>query len=119
MDVKTANGNDTDTTMSGVYVDMDSMNLTASNTGRYLVFANLQITQTSSAAAVYVIINLNGVDQIVTERTIQLETGNPNVIPLVDFFSSISNGDIIKIRWRIIGPGDVSVNNRRLIIQQV
>lgn len=120
-DVQAVALTDFQSTTDLIFTDMPGMTLTTSNsgTGRYLIFANMQMSQTTSSAQIFVILNLNGVDVPDTQRIIQLESGNLNIQSIQEFAPSLSNGDTVKIRWKKGGPGSISVSNRRLIIQEV
>ena len=120
-DVQAVALNDVQVETSSLYVDMPGMVLTTANagTGRYMIFANMQLIQSSSSASIFIILNLNGVDQPLSERVVQLETGNFNLNTFQEFAPSLANGDVVKVRWHKSGPGDITVTNRRFIIQQV
>ena len=111
--------NDLQSTMSLLYVDVPSMTINVAATGRYLIFVNMQMSQTTSAASMYISLALNGAVQPLSERIVQLETNNMSIIHIQEFAPLLTAGDVVSVRWHKTGPGDISTTTRRLIVQQI
>lgn len=122
-DTQEASSTGITSTSSDVYVDVPSLSLIATNsgTGKYLFMVNMEMTQTSSSAKTFVVINVGGVDIVVSQRRSHLETNNANTVSTQTLVNSIANGVTIKVRWKIEsnGPASIIVGHRSLIIQQV
>jgi hypothetical protein len=100
---------------------MPGMTLTTANSGSadYLVtFSAVGYTSTASSSSMYnIIINVDGSDIVISERTERPTNGNSDfVISTSHYISGIANGKVIKVRWKKGGNMTIYVKNRELAI---
>jgi hypothetical protein len=102
-------------------VDVPGLTLVTANsgTGTYLIFVNMEMLQTTSSSEPYIIINVDGVDITLSQRNVRLESMKRDSVTTQALKATIANGDVIKVRWRMTGPGNIDVDHRSLIILQV
>ena len=120
-DVQQSVADSMESTSSTTYVDVPSMSLTAANAGfgRYLITANMQVSQSSASTTFFVIFNVNGMDLPLSQRSMQLESGKYNVVLFLDLVPMVPSGAIVKVKWKKSGTGSISTTNRHLIIQEL
>jgi len=107
---------------NSTYGDMLALSLNASNsgTGTYLILANAEMEQFEGVptAESHIIINVNGVDMLDTERMMILDSSLPGVLSTQLLISNVTNGQTIKVGWRTNDLTGCS-SFRSLIIHQV
>jgi hypothetical protein len=106
-------------TTSLTYIDLNSMTLTANTTGptKYVVYFTATASTANSNRRVDYIINVNGVDDLTSERSITSSSANNGFsIFTMTIANSITNGQIIKIRWKRFGSATTITMAQRTMI---
>ena len=121
VDTQQVSSTTTTSTTSLVYVDLDTITpftITTNNTAtiKYIVEFSAIFSQSSANRRATFIININGTDVAASEKGIDTQHSNTRTLTMTHCFSSIPNGQIIKVRYRTTG-GTLSVFQRVLTIQ--
>lgn len=106
---------DTNTT-NATYVDMANMTLTTNNTSykKYLIMFSCEAEMSSTNKSTAIIVNINGVDDVNSERTIEPPASNSPFIMSANCTSGLlESGIVIKIRYKVSG-GTVIIRGRNL-----
>ena len=120
VDTQSANATTQTSTSSTSYVDMADITLTTSNTidKEYLCIFSAEFESSFSGRDIYVIINVDGIDQPNSERRENYSNAN-QFQNLVTIFktNAIGNGIVIKVRYHYENNKQLKVNARSLIIE--
>lgn len=122
LDVQKVTTDITTSTTSTTYVDLDSLTLNTVNTvpSTYVICFSCVFFQSGGNNSMNsFIINVNGVDQTSSERTLNVKTSNTDYLIVInDVITNIGNNITIKIRYKT-STNTLSVFSRTLIIYGV
>lgn len=113
----TASATSSTSTSSNSYTTLNSMSLTPTVGGNYLVIFTAQYNAVSGTG-IFTSLFLNGVQSVVTERITQGPAGNHNLIMTTHSIINVPANQTVDVRWKVDG-NSVTSTGRVLTLVKV